>query len=277
MPKHLAERTLHCLLLADPDAKSVALNTLYADWLKGDVPLPDSIESAQIINAPGRPDKPPLVPPQKVPRRSAGTREGHAALIHALAHIEFNAINLALDAAYRFRGLPHDYYTDWLQVAHEEACHFGLLREHLRHLGFDYGSFDAHDGLWEMAVKTAHDPLHRMALVPRLLEARGLDASPAIITKLRNIGDARGAEILDVILRDEIGHVHIGNRWYEYFCTQRGVDPADEFQKLLKQYGASSPRPPFHIAARRAAGFSEKELRYLEAGSDNPLPKRTRE
>jgi uncharacterized ferritin-like protein (DUF455 family) len=271
------ERALHCLLLADPDAKIAALNALHADWLKGDVPLPNSNESAQIIDTPGRPDKPPLVSPQMVPRRSAGTREGHAALIHALAHIEFNAINLALDAAYRFRGLPHDYYTDWLQVAQEEAYHFGLLREHLRHLGFDYGSFNAHDGLWEMAVKTAHDPLHRMALVPRLLEARGLDASPAIITKLRTIGDARGADILEIILRDEIGHVRIGNRWYEYFCTQRGVDPADEFQKLLKQYGASRPRPPFHIAARQAAGFSDVELRYLETGSDHPLPKRTRD
>jgi uncharacterized ferritin-like protein (DUF455 family) len=268
MSKHLAERTLHCLLLADPDAKITALNALHADWLKGDVLLPDSTEPAQIINTPGRPEKPQLVPPQNVPRRSAGTRAGHAALIHALTHIEFNAINLALDAAYRFSQLPRDYYTDWLQVAFEEAYHFGLLREHLRSLGHDYGSFDAHGGLWEMAVKTAHDPLHRMALVPRLLEARGLDASPAIITKLRNIGDARGADILEIILRDEIGHVRVGNHWYEYFCAQRRLDPADEFQKLLKQYGASSPRPPFHTTARRAAGFSEVELRYLETGSD---------
>ena len=268
MTKHLAERAQHCLLLTDPDTKIAALNSLYADWQKGVVPLPDSIEPAQTIATPGRPDKPPLVPPQKVPRRSAGTRAGHAALIHALAHIEFNAINLALDAAYRFSELPRDYYTDWLQVASEEACHFGLLREHLHSLGYDYGSFDAHDGLWEMAVKTAHNPLHRMALVPRLLEARGLDASPAIITKLRNIGDARGAEILEIILHDEIGHVRIGNRWYEYFCAQRGVDPAEEFQKLLNDYGASSPRPPFHKEARRAAGFSEVELRYLETGCD---------
>jgi uncharacterized ferritin-like protein (DUF455 family) len=268
MPQHLAERTLHCLLLADPDAKIAALNALHADWQKGIVPFVDSIEPAQIIATPGRPEKPALVPPQKVARRSAGTRAGHAALIHALAHIEFNAINLALDAAYRFRELSRDYYTDWLQVAFEEAYHFNLLRGHLRTLGYDYGSFSAHDGLWEMAVKTAHDPLHRMALVPRLLEARGLDASPAIITKLRNIGDARGAQILEIILRDEIGHVRIGNRWYEYFCAQRGVEPAEEFQKLLQEYGASRPRPPFHKEARRAAGFSEVELRYLETGSN---------
>jgi len=268
MQQHLTERALHCLLLADPDAKIAALNTLHADWQQGVVPLPDSSEPAQTIATPGRPDKPPLVAPQDVPRRSVGTPEGHAALIHALAHIEFNAINLALDAAYRFRSLPRDYYTDWLQVAFEEAYHFRLLREHLRNLGYDYGAFSAHDGLWEMAVKTAHDPLHRMALVPRLLEARGLDASPAIITKLRNIGDARGAEILEIILRDEIGHVRVGNRWYEYFCTQRGLDPLEEFQKLLKEYGASRPRPPFHKKARQEAGFSEAELRYLETGTD---------
>lgn len=264
----LPERTLHCLLLADLDAKIAALDALQADWKKGLVPPPDSMEPAQTIATPGRPEKPSLVPPQKVPRRSAGTPEGHAALIHALAHIEFNAINLALDATYRFRGLPRDYYSDWLQVALEEACHFRLLREHLRSLGHDYGAFSAHDGLWEMAVKTAHDPLHRMALVPRLLEARGLDASPAIITKLRNIGDTRGAEILEIILRDEIGHVRVGNRWYEYLCAQRGVDPVEEFQKLLQEYGASRPRPPLYKEARRAAGFSDVDLRYLETGSD---------
>ena len=268
MPSHLANRTRECLLICNPDAKLACVATLWSDWQAGAVALPPGDAPVETIEIPGRPEQPPLVPPQNVPRRSAGTREGHAALIHALAHIEFSAINLALDAAYRFRGLPRDYYSDWLQVAFEEAYHFRLLRAHLRTLGYDYGAFNAHDGLWEMAVKTAHDPLHRMALVPRLLEARGLDASPAIITKLRNIGDARGAEILEIILHDEIGHVRVGNRWYEYFCTQRLVDPAEEFQKLLKEYGASRPRPPFHKEARQAAGFSEAELRYLETGAD---------
>ena len=259
----LTERTHHCLQLADPDAKIAALNALYTDWQEGVVALTDCSETTQTLDAPGRPEKPTLVSPQDVPRRKLGTPEGHAALLHAITHIEFNAINLALDAAYRFHGLPLDYYSDWLQVAFEEAYHFRLLREHLRNLGYDYGGFNAHDGLWEMAAKTAHDPLHRMALVPRLLEARGLDASPAIIIKLHNIGDARGAEVLEIILRDEIGHVRTGNRWYEYFCAQRNLDPAEEFQKLLKEYGASKPRPPFHHEARRAAGFSEQELRSL--------------
>ena len=264
----LATRTLACLLLADPDTKIAALNTLHADWQLGIVPLCDSPEPAPATDIPGRPDKPPLVSPKDLPRRSVAKPEGHAALIHAITHIEFNAINLAIDAAYRFRNLPRDYYSDWLQVAFEEAQHFQLLREHLRHLGSDYGAFNAHNGLWEMAVKTAHDPLHRMALVPRLLEARGLDASPALIAKLRNIDDTRGVEILEIILRDEIGHVRVGNRWYEHFCAQRGLDPVKEFQNLLKEYGASRPRPPFHKQARRAAGFSDVELCYLETGGD---------
>ena len=266
-PANLATRSLACLLLADPDAKIAALNTLHGDWQRGTVPLCDSPEPAQTITVPGRPDKPQLVLPQHLPRRSVATREGHAALIHAITHIEFNAINLAIDAAYRFRHLPRDYYSDWLQVAFEEAQHFQLLRDHLRHLGYEYGAFSAHDGLWEMTVRTAHNPLHRMALVPRLLEARGLDASPALITKLRNIRDTRGVEILEIILRDEIGHVRAGNRWYEYFCALRNLDPVEEFQRLLKEYGASRPRAPFHKEARRAAGFSEQELDRFETGA----------
>lgn len=268
MTDSLAERALACLRLADPDEKCEAVARLRADWLAGMLALPSAGAPVEAVPVPGRPGRPLLVPPRELEHRGIGTRAGHAALIHALAHIEFNAINLALDAVYRFRDLPHDYYGDWLQVADEEAQHFRLLRDHLRTLGYDYGAFSAHDGLWQMCVKTAHDPLVRMALVPRLLEARGLDANPALAGKLGKIRDTRGMEILGVILRDEIGHVRIGNRWYEHFCAQHGVDPADEFQKLLKEYGASKPRPPFHNEARRAAGFSEVELRYLETGSD---------
>lgn len=268
MPAAFDECARHCLVLADPDEKIAGLETLYADWQKGIVPLLDSPTGAPTFDAPGRPKKPGLVPPQDVPRRKLGTPEGHAALLHAITHIEFNAINLALDAAYRFHGLPRSYYSNWLQIAFEEAYHFRLLREHLRTLGYDYGSFNAHDGLWEMAAKTVHDPLHRMALVPRLLEARGLDASPAIIAKLRSIGDTHGAEILEIILRDEIGHVRIGNRWYEYFCSQQNLDPVLKFQQLLKEYGISTPRPPFHTAARLAAGFGEIELRSLNENQE---------
>jgi uncharacterized ferritin-like protein (DUF455 family) len=267
MPDALTERALRCLRLSNPDAKLAAVETLYADWQRGTVRLSAPDAPAQTIAIPGRPEAPALVPPHEVKRRSIHTREGLAMLVHALAHIEFNAINLALDAAYRFHGLPRDYYTDWLQVAREEAYHFRLLRNHLRTLDCDYGSFSAHDGLWQMAMKTAHDPLARMALVPRLLEARGLDVSPSIIAKLGKIGDTRGVEILEIILRDEIGHVRIGNRWYEHLCTQRGLDPAASFLQLLKEHDTAKPRPPFHKEARRAAGFSEEELRYLETGT----------
>jgi uncharacterized ferritin-like protein (DUF455 family) len=267
MSDTLADRALACLRLTDPDAKCEAVAALRAAWLAGDLPLPPANTPVEAIETPGRPPLPRLVPPNEVERRSVGTREGHAALIHALAHIEFNAINLALDAVYRFRGLPRDYYGDWLQVADEEAGHFRLLRDHLRSLGYDYGAFTAHDGLWQMCRKTAHDPLVRMALVPRLLEARGLDVNPAIVAKLGKRGDRRGVEVLGIILRDEIGHVRIGNRWYEYLCAQRGLDPVATFQQLLAEYGAARPRPPFHRDARRAAGFSDAELEYLETGA----------
>jgi uncharacterized ferritin-like protein (DUF455 family) len=268
MQQHLTDRALECLLTPDPDVKLDLVTALWSDWQTGAVALAPVDAPVAAITTPGRPEKPVLVPPAELARRSLHTREGHAALIHALAHIEFNAINLALDAACRFRGLPRDYYHDWLLVAAEEARHFGLLRDHLRALGFDYGSFVAHDNLWRMAVNTAHDPLARMALVPRLLEARGLDVSPAIIARLRKIGDTQGAAILEIILRDEIGHVRIGNRWYEHLCAQRGLDPAATFLQLLKEHDTPNPRPPFHTEARRAAGFSEAELRYLESGAN---------
>lgn len=266
MAATLTQRALDCLRLPDPDAKLAAVATLWSDWQAGTIATVAGNEPPERIETPGRPGRPLLVPPAEIGRRSIHTRDGHAALIHALAHIEFNAINLALDAVYRFRDLPRDYYHDWLKVAAEEATHFGLLRDRLRALGREYGDFPAHDGLWQMCRRTAHDPLVRMALVPRLLEARGLDANPAIVKKLRAIGDSRGVEILDIILRDEIGHVRIGNRWYEHLCARRGLEPVATFQQLLREYDAPRPRPPLHADARVAAGFSAKELLYFETG-----------
>jgi uncharacterized ferritin-like protein (DUF455 family) len=266
MPIELDHRALACLRLADPDAKCAGAAALREDWLAGRVLFAIHAAPPEAIDIPGRPDKPQLVPPPEIGRRSIHTREGHAALIHALTHIEFNAINLALDTVYRFRDLPRDFSSDWLQVAAEGAHHFTLLRDHLHSLGYDYGSFPAHDGLWQMCRRTAHDPLVRMALVPRLIEARELDANPAIVRKLHVIGDTRGVEILAIVLRDEIGHVRIGNRWYEYLCVQRGLDPVEQFQKLLKEFDAPRPRPPLHSEARLAAGFTAAELAYLETG-----------
>lgn len=222
---------------------------------------------------PGRPATPRLIDPAQVPTRSPFTPDGRAALIHAICHIEFNAINLALDAVWRFDGMPEAFYTDWLRVAAEEAYHFTLLRDHLRtlpHPGrrtpYDYGDFEAHDGLWAMCDKTAHDITGRMALVPRTLEARGLDATPLIQAKLRKVGTPDALEaisILDIILRDEVGHVAIGNHWYGWLCTQQGLDPIATYRKLARHYSAPRLKPPFNEAARKAAGFSPTELDYL--------------
>ncbi|OIQ72563.1 hypothetical protein GALL_458110 [mine drainage metagenome] len=253
-------------MACDPDAKCDAAAGLYQDWREGRLVLEDAAEPAQTIVTPGRPELPRLVSPLEVKHRGLGSTQGRAALVHALAHIEFNAINLALDAAYRFRDMPADFYGEWLKVAAEEACHFTLLRDHLRESGHDYGDFTAHNGLWDMALKTAHDPLARMGLVPRLLEARGLDVTPGIRAKLYSAGDHRAAAILDIILADEVGHVGIGNRWFEFLCQQRGLSPTPAFAALLEAHDTPRPRPPFNRQAREAAGFSAEEMLWLEQG-----------
>lgn len=228
----------------------------------------DQQDATPIVSVanPGRPAKPELVAPKDLPRRrNLGEAENRAALLHAFAHIEFNAINLALDALYRFREMPAQYYADWLKVATEEAYHFSLLREHLNTLGFDYGDFPAHNSLWEMAVKTDADVMARMALVPRILEARGLDAVPPIRQKLANVGDLRACEILDIILQDEIGHVRIGNYWYHWCCEERGLDPISSFVALLREYEAPVFRGTLNLSARQAAGFTAEEMELIES------------
>jgi len=263
-PMNFHDAVYEVLMVCDPDAKCAAATKLFDGWQRGQWRLDEASAPPQPIPVPGRPEKPRLVSPLEVKHRGLGTPQGRAALIHALAHIEFNAINLALDAAYRFRNLPADFYGDWLKVAAEEGYHYTLLRDHLRTLGHEYGDFTAHNGLWDMATKTAHDPLVRMGLVPRLLEARGLDVTPGIRAKLEHAGDQAAAAILDVILRDEIGHVAIGNRWFDYLCCLHGLVPAATFAKLLTEYDASPPRPPLNLDARRAAGFGEDEIAWLE-------------
>jgi len=213
---------------------------------------------------PGRPPKPQLVNPLSVKKRSMNTIEGRAIAIHALAHIEFNAINLALDAVWRFPNMPDQYYLDWIKVAGEEAKHFLMLKNHLKSLGFDYGNFPAHDSLWEMVEKTKGDILARMALVPRTMEARGLDAVPLIRARFLQAKDAEMVEILDVILKDEIGHVEIGNRWFNYLCTNKHVDAVQIFNQLCKQYKAPHMRGPFNIEARKQAGFTDAEINLLQ-------------
>jgi uncharacterized ferritin-like protein (DUF455 family) len=246
------------LLECDPARKAALASALPRASASG-----SSEELAEPPGIPGRPERPRLVPHTELKQRSLNTPEGHAALLHAVAHIELNAVDLAADAVWRFPAMPDDYYRDWAQVAREEAYHFSLLAAHLAELGFAYGDFPAHNSLWEMAEKTKHDVLARMALVPRTLEARGLDASPPMRAKLASIGDKRGTEILDIILRDEIGHVAVGNRWYAHLCAERGLDPVTTYEELAKQHGAPRLRGPFNLEARRAAGFTEAELRKL--------------
>ncbi len=251
-----------CLLLHDPQAKVEQTQQLYQQWQQGNCYI--STQQFAVPDVAGYPDKPVLVAPRELPRRRNSRETGNATLIHAITHIEFNAINLAWDAVARFEGLPEQFYDDWARVAYEESQHFVMLRNYLLELGYDYGSFPAHNGLWEMAQKTHHDPLKRMALVPRVLEARGLDVTPAMMDKLRQSGDDEAVAILDVILREEIGHVAIGTHWFNYFCQQRGVDPLLTFKELLDNYFTGQLRGPFHTQARKQAGFTDAEMAMLE-------------
>lgn len=219
----------------------------------------------------GRPDRPRLIEPSELPRRGLGTLEGRVALIHAIAHIEFNAINLGLDAALRFSGMPdkrslHEpghFYRDWLSVANDESRHFLMLSNRLESLGARYGDLPAHNGLWDMAVRTEHDVLVRMALVPRVLEARGLDVTPGMIAKLTQAGDQETVALLQVILEEEEAHVTIGTRWFRYCCELRGLEPDSTFDELLHTFFSPPPKGPYNLPARRRAGFSEVELARL--------------
>ena len=258
----LRDLALALLLECDPDRKAAGALALDLDR-----PADPARAIAEPPGIPGRPARPLVVPHAQIRQRSVRTAEGRAALIHAIAHIELNAIDLALDAVWRFNGLPDAYYRDWAGVAREEALHFTLLRDHLHGLGFAYGDFPAHGALWEMAERTRGDVLARMALVPRTLEARGLDVTPAMREKFARAGDTRAAEILDVILRDEIGHVAIGNRWYRWLCARVGADPLLAYAQLAQRHHAPRPRPPFNLEARRAAGFDAAELAALDAAA----------
>ncbi len=260
-PTELRLCSLH--FLAEPEAVCKAQGVSELARLSDQIELDVTAKIIPQQLLPGRPNRPELVAPRLLKHRSMATPEGRAILIHALAHIEFNAINLALDAIWRFPDMPRAYYTDWLKVAGEEALHFSLLTNHLQNLGYQYGDFPAHNSLWEMAEKTRHDILARMALVPRTMEARGLDATPQLRDKLAQAGDGAAAKILETILHDEVGHVLIGNRWYAYLCEQRGEEPIATYRQLTTQYAAPILRGPLNVLARKAAGFSEVELAAL--------------
>ncbi|RZL95191.1 MAG: ferritin-like domain-containing protein [Variovorax sp.] len=257
---------LAALRISDPEQKVAATHAAAARAAAGPI-APDALAgTAHDDGVPGRPARPVRVAATAVPQRSPFTDEGRAALVHSICHIEFNAINLALDAVWRFSGMPEAYYHDWWRVANEEAQHFTLLHAHLRSMGWQYGDFPAHDGLWTMCEKTKHDVVARMALVPRTLEARGLDATPLIQAKLTRIGtpDARAASaILDIILRDEVGHVAIGNHWYRWLCHRDGLDPIAHYRVLYRRHDAPRLRAPFNFEARARAGFTDEEMATL--------------
>lgn len=255
--------SLVCLLLSQPEQKCSAVFELQARFEAEDLDVTNTDKIDSIVT-PGRPDNPKLVSPREVARRNLATEEGRIALIHAITHIEFNAINLALDAMYRFQEMPLEYYKDWMQVAFEEAQHFTMLSKRLQVLSCEYGDYDAHNGLWEMALKTQHSVIARMALVPRVLEARGLDVTPGMIKRLQGHGDNATVEILKIIFEQEIGHVAIGSRWFTYACELENVSPDETFQALLKEFMAGELRGPFELEARRKAGFSSAELEALQ-------------
>ena len=207
---------------------------------------------------PERPAKPDLVRPGKLPRRKIGTDpQGRIALLHALAHIEFNAIDLAFDIAGRFcsESLPEAFFDDWIAVGDDEARHFLMLEDRLNELGASYGDLPAHDGLWQAAATTAHDLLARLAVVPMVLEARGLDVTPGMIEKLRNAGDSESADALQIIHDDEIGHVAVGKRWFDYLCGEADLEPKSTWHALVRRYFKGGVKPPFNAESRAKAGL----------------------
>ena len=265
---NLFEAARACLDAASPDDKPTLTRTMSDAFARGELAIADDAPPPEPIRMPGRPESPKLVHPRDLPRRGFGTNEGRAAFIHAVAHIEFNAIDLAWDAVYRFRGMPAAYYADWIAVANDEARHFAMLRARLNELGHDYGDLDAHNGLWERAEKTADSGLARMALVPRVLEARGLDVTPGMIVKLRSLGDQATADILEVILREEVAHVAAGSRWYRWHCERESVEPRGTFRELLREHARGVLHKPFNTQARLDAGFDLEELESLLAEAD---------
>jgi len=258
------EQSLQALRCCDIAGKVARINTLTELVNNGDFNTQTDI-AALPITEPGRPVLPIHVHPSEVKRRRLGSVDGRVALVHAIAHIEFNAMNLALDAVYRFRCMPADYYRDWMRVASEESTHFQLLSTRLNELSSSYGSLPVHGGMWAMAVETDYDVLVRMALVPRVLEARGLDVTPPMLDKLAKVKDEKTVVILTRILTEEVEHVRIGNRWFNALCEERGLSSELTFRDLLYKHGKAALRGPFNKPARLKAGFSEAELDELDA------------
>jgi uncharacterized ferritin-like protein (DUF455 family) len=251
-----------CLTETDLDKKISLSNDAVKILVAGNIKTnPCELNIDNVM--PGRPNKPDLIKPKDVPKRSMNTTEGRAAMVHSFAHIEFNAINLAWDLICRFQDMPKEFYLDWAQVAEEETKHFILLREHLNKIGYDYGSFAAHDGLWAIAEKTKHELLLRLAVVPRIMEARGLDVTPDLIKRFRQVNDLEMVSILEIIFEEEIGHVMFGTKWYRYICERMNDNPEKKFKEIMDKFLPSVKTKKINKTARLKAGFSQIEIDYL--------------
>lgn len=259
------------LLTTDISEKTQQVNALYLAAQRQQLSLCGG--EVEAIHQPPLPETVKLTTLSQMKGRGVGSKAGHQAMLHAIAHIEYNAINLALDAVYRFREMPYQYYIDWLKVAKEEAYHFSLITNRMAELDCHYGDFPAHAGLWTMCVDTEHDVLIRMALVPRVMEARGLDVTPKIQAKLRNIGDTASVDLLNIIYQDEIGHVAIGSHWFKYCCKERDLNVYQTFRKLLKTYLKNGMNTEFNQTARLQAGFDDMELALLSESFSTPKQK----
>ncbi len=251
-----------CLSESRLDEKLVLSELAASNILSGSTEVSPIDNDIKIVKA-GRPDKPTLIDPRDLPRRNMQNDEGRAAMIHSIAHIEFNAINLAWDLIYRFQDMPDDFYFDWTRVAAEETKHFQMLQSQLHTLGYEYGDFTAHNGLWDIADQTSHDVLLRLAVVPRILEARGLDVTPDLISRFRQINDESTTSMLELILEEEIGHVKTGTKWYRYQCEKLKLDPEEKFKQIAEQFLPSNNTKKINYEARLMAGFSQSELDYL--------------
>jgi uncharacterized ferritin-like protein (DUF455 family) len=261
--KNLFQEAESCLKIADPEAKIAYGMEIVSAWKNSQLEW-ECFDRPLIVNLPGRLEKPLIVPANKVKKRGFGSSKQIASLLHSLAHIEITAVNLAWDSICRYPGMPKEYYDDWVVTAEDEGKHFFALRQQIQLLGFDYGDFPAHSELWDIAVLTSDNLMHRMGIVHRVLEARALDVVPFAVKKFQAIKSSDTAKVLINIGNDEVNHVAAGTRWYHYCCKNEKLDPDVTFFKLIKKYMHFYPKGPFNESSRRSAGFSDNELKLLK-------------
>lgn len=270
VPRSLRGGATEAILSADLDRKTLLAQETATRWFERRLSLRSPLDPPLPLR-PGRPEKPELVPPRAVEKRSLHTLNGRIALLHSIAHIELNAVDLALDIVARFASepVPHSFFDGWMQVAFEEAKHFRLIRDRLRALGADYGDLPAHDGLWQAAHDTRNDLTARLAVVPLILEARGLDVTPPLQAKMRETGDHASADILDIIYNDEKGHVAVGAKWFRFLCAREKKDPSATFKELVRTNFRGPLKPPFNDVARAEAGLTPSFYRSLVSVSQS--------